>query len=245
MRTWLTMLSLLLTVSLANAATLRDPRKVVYDGKKIWVRIAADQITRLVLPAPLTLQSFAVSPSVATLSTETTDPRQLIIHAVNPQGQVHLTVNTTRQAYVVVLRRAEKSADSVVTVVHPPPPAPKRHAAPNPQVAMRQFWLSQWWGRSLSPAIRVKPVAGFVQHSETQETQYVAYQCGLGFYGWTLRITNKSERPQVVDIESLQDVSGRLLSVMPQRSDAAREMGRLAPGQSMLLHLAYMENTRW
>lgn len=234
------MMCFLMTVASAEAA-LRVPREVVYRGEIIWVRIAPDQITRLILPSPLTLQPFALSPSVATLSTDPGDTRQLIIHALKPEGTAHVTVNTTRQAYVVAFRQAERAADSVVTVVHPAPSEPKTHPQIDPKAAMRKFWLSQWWGRSLSPSIRVKPVDGFLDQSEDRETQYIAYQSGLGFYGWTLRIRNTGDRPQMVNIEAMQDASGRLVSIIPQRRDSTRELGRLEPGQSMLIHLAYVE----
>ena len=227
--------------SVVQAAGLRDPRQVTYDGKRLWVRLAPGQITRLVLPEPLTQQRFALSPSAATLSTDPSDPRQLVIEALEPEAEAQLSVSTTRQVYVVVLRRASAAADSVVTVSHPPAPPPKRHPGLDPKAAMRTFWRSQWWGRSFSPDIRVEPVDGLLAQSKGQETRYVAYQRGLGFYGWTLRLTNTSKAVQVLDIESLRDASGRLLSVMPQGSISAYPIGHLAPGQSLRLHLTYEE----
>jgi hypothetical protein len=227
--------------SSVQAAGLRDPRQVTYAGKRIWVRLAPGQITRLVLPEPLTQQRFALSPRAATLSTDPSDPRQLVIEALEPEAEAQLSVSTTRQVYVVVLRLATAAADSVVTVSHPPAPPPRRHPNLDPKAAMRTFWRSQWWGRSFSPDIRVEPVEGLLSRSEGQETRYVAYQRGLGFYGWTLRLTNTSKAVQVLDIESLRDASGRLLSVMPQGSISAYPIGHLAPGQSLRLHLTYEE----
>jgi hypothetical protein len=106
---------------------------------------------------------------------------------------------------------------------------------------MRQFWWVQWWGRGAPPHIRYEPVEGVLATGEGQQTEYVAYQHGLGFYGWTLKVTNTGTTAQVVDIEAMQDASGRLLSILVQRTSRADDIGRLEPGQSLRLHLAYLE----
>ena len=220
--TWLSVPVIVLGVAVsAWSAPLYPPREVSGASQPIWVRLLPDQITRLVLPDPLTEQDFAVPPSVATFKTNPSDPKQLIVVAKAPKGDTHMTVHTTRQTYVVVLRRADQRADSVITVTPPPDPPPPTHPKPSAEAAMRQFWQVQWWGRSDPPHIRYEPVEGFLVKSEGQQTEYVAYQCGLGFYGWTLKVTNTGTTAQVVDIEAMQDVSGRLLSILVQRTSWA------------------------
>jgi len=244
MRRWPTLMAVILLISIAASAQsepLRPPRQVSAAQQPIWVRLAPDQITRVAFPDPLTEQDFAVSPSVAVLKADPSDSRQLIIVAKAPKGETHLIVNTTRRAYVVALRRADRAADSVVTVTPPPKPPAPAHPEPAAEAAMRRFWRAQWWGRGAPPHIRYEPVEGVLSKDEEQQTEYVAYQHGLGFYGWTLQVTNTSAAPQVVDIEAMQDASGRLLSVLVQRGRWPSDLGRLEPGESLRLHLAYME----
>ena len=244
MRRWATLMFVMLPTLIAASAPsapLRPPRQVSAAQEPIWVRLAPDQITRLAFPDPLTEQDFAVPPGVAVLKADPSDSRQLIIVAKAPAGETHLIVNTTRRAYVVAIRRADRAADSVVTVTPPPAPRPPSHPEPSPEAAMRRFWRAQWQGASASPDIRFEAVDGLLSTLEGQRTEYVAYQQGLGFYGWTLQVTNTSAEPQAVAIEALQDASGRLLSVMVQRARWPSDLGRLEPGESLRLHLAYME----
>ena len=233
-------IALFLLSVVTESQALLKARTVQDTGQKIWVRIQADQFTTVLFPAPLTRQMFPVSSEIATFSTTPEHPRRLVIRGVKPtQTQHEFSVSTTQGSYLLVLRGAKKEADSGVTIKRAAPPVLPTHPEADSAEVVRQFWLSQWWNRSLEPGIRIQVVTGFAALQEGQETEYVAYQEGLGLYGWTLRVKNTSDTPQVVDIESITDVSGRLISVIPQSPSGSAGMGQLEPGESVLLHLAY------
>lgn len=245
-------LALCLVASTWAEARMRPPREAVYQGKRMWVRIAKGQMTKVIFPDPLPTQPFPVHAHEVVLSRDALDARQLIIQGIDPPDHLEFTVNTTRQPYLIVLKRDTQAPDSVVTVVHPPlvEQAAMAHIEAPRFPPIRSLWITQWRGDPghPEPGVTLRPVQGTLADNAEQSLTYRHYIEGFGHYGWTLTMVNKTPHPKALQVEQIRDPAGQLVSIIVQHpgrlSPDMRSHHIVQPQETVLLHLLYQEEGR-